>query len=165
MLSTAILAWLHVFSAIGWLGGGIMFGVIIAPVLGSLSPPTSGEFLIRVGPRVARFFQVIAGLTILFGFLLLYNLGGSSLLDPSTTYGIELTIGVTFALLAFVLSEAFVAPLLLRAVRLLKGMQESGKHEPTPELIATLQRTAMMSTLTILLLILTSVFMVAAGFY
>jgi uncharacterized membrane protein len=165
MLLTALLAWLHVISAIAWLGGGIMFGFVIAPTLSKFSPPASGEFLVKVGPRVARFFQVIAGTTILFGALLLYNLGGFGLLTPSNTYGIELTIGVTFALIAFVVSEFFGVPPLLKAVRLIREMQSAGRHEPPAELPKALRVAAATATLTVVLLILTSVFMVAAGFY
>jgi len=165
MLLTAILAWLHVFSAIAWLGGGIMFGVIIAPMLSKFSPPASGEFLVKVGPRVALFFQVVAGTTLLFGLLLLWNVGGFGLLDPSTTYGLELTIGVTFALLAFVVSEFFSVPPLLKAVRLVKEMMASGRHEPPAELPRTLRIAGLTATITLGLLIVTSMFMIAAGFY
>jgi uncharacterized membrane protein len=165
MLLTAILAWLHVVSAIMWLGGGIMFGMIIAPTLSKFSPSASGEFLVRVGVRVGRFFQVVAGTTVLFGLLLLWNVGGFSLLDPSTTYGLELTIGVTFALLAFVVSEFFAVPPVLKAVRLIKEMQASGAHEPPAELARTLRISAQTASLTLVLLIGASIFMVAAGFY
>jgi uncharacterized membrane protein len=165
MLLTAILAWLHIISAISWLGGGIMFGVIIAPMLSKFSPPAAGEFLVRVGPRVGRFFQVFAGTTILFGLLLLYNVGGIGLLTFSNTYGIELTVGVIFALAAFVVSEFFSVPPLLRAVRLVKEMQSSGRHEPPAELPRALKVAGATAMLTLILLLLTSAFMVAAGFY
>ena len=165
MLVTALLAWLHVVSAIGWLGGGIMFGFVIAPALSKLSPSSSGEFFVKIGPRIAVFFQVIAGTTILFGALLLYNLGGFGLLTPSNTYGIELMIGVTFALIAFVVSEFFGVPPLLKAVRLIREMQSSERHEPPADLPRTLRIAALTATLTVALLILTSIFMVAAGFY
>ena len=165
MLLTAILAWLHVFSAIGWLGGGIMFGLVVAPALSKLSPMASGEFLVKVGPRVGRFFQAFAGLTVLFGALLLYNIGGFGLLNPSTTYGLELSIGVTFALAAFVVSEFFSVPPLLKAVRLIKEAQSSGTHGPPPGLAKALKTAQLTAVLTLLLLMLTLVFMVGAGFY
>jgi uncharacterized membrane protein len=165
MLLTAILAWLHVLSAIMWLGGGIMFGMVIVPTLSRFSPAASGEFLVRVGPRVGRFFQVVAGSTILFGVLLLYNIGGFGLLDPSTTYGIELSIGITFALVAFVISEFFAVPPILKAVRLIQEMQKSGGHEPPAELPRTLKIAGITAMTTLVFLLLASAFMVAAGFY
>ncbi len=77
MLITAILAWFHVISAIGWLGGGIMFVFVVGPALAKLSPPSSAEFLVNVAPRVARFFQISAASTILFGALLLVDGNGN----------------------------------------------------------------------------------------
>jgi uncharacterized membrane protein len=71
VLITAVVAWLHIISAIGWLGGGIMFAFVVGPALAKLSPPSSGEFLVKVVPRVVLFFQISAGTTILFGVLLL----------------------------------------------------------------------------------------------
>ena len=165
MLTTWILAWLHVISAICWLGGGIMLGFVVGPALRRLSPASSGEFLLKVVPGVVRFFQIFAGLTVLFGALLLYNMGGPSLLDPSTSYGLDLSIGVTFALVAFVESEFVAVPIQLKAVRLIKEMVAAGKHEPPAEFPKTQQRAVATALLTLVLLLITSVFMVGAGFY
>ncbi|MCI4347679.1 MAG: hypothetical protein L3J97_03560 [Thermoplasmata archaeon] len=162
---TWILGWLHVITAIGWLGGGILFGFVISPALARLSPSSSGEFLVRVAPGVGRFFAVVAALTILFGALLLYNIGGFGLLSFSTTYGINLSIGVAFALAAFVVSEVVAIPLLFRAIRMVKDMQASGQHQPPAEFPRTMRLVNLTATLTVVLLILTSIFMVGAGFY
>jgi uncharacterized membrane protein len=165
MLSTWILAWLHVISAFGWLGGGIMFAFVVGPALSRLSPASSGEFLVKVVPRVVLFFQVFAGLTVLFGALLLYNMGGLSLLSPSTTYGLNLTLGVTFALIAFVESEFVAVPIQLKAVRLIRGMLAAGEHQPPAEFPRTLKLATLTAVITVVLLLLTSIFMVGAGFY
>ena len=162
---TWILAWLHVISAIGWLGGGILFGFVIAPGLAKVSPSGSGEFLVMIAPRVGLFFQIIAGLTILFGALLLYNVGGFGLLTLSTTYGLNLSIGVTLALVAFVVSEFIAVPTLFKAIRMIKAMQASGAHQPPAEFPRAMKIANGTAMLTVILLILTSVFMVGAGFY
>lgn len=165
VLATWILAWLHVISAIGWLGGGIMFAFIIGPALEKLSPSASAEFLVKVVPRVARFFQAIAGLTVLFGILLLYNLGGPGLLSWSTSYGVDLTVGVSIALIAFVLAEFVVIPIQLRAVRMIRDMLAAGEHQPPAAFPGTLRWAKITATLLVVLLIIASVFMVGAGFY
>jgi uncharacterized membrane protein len=165
MLSTWILAWGHVIAAIGWLGGGILFGFVIAPALEKLSPASRGEFMLKVVPGIARFFQAIAGLTVLFGALLLYNMGGPGLLNPSTFYGLDLTVGVTFALLAFLESEFIAVPILLRAVRMVREMVASGAHEPPPEFLRTMRLVKLTAFLSLVLLLLTSICMVGAGFY
>ncbi len=165
MLSTWVLAWLHVVSAICWLGGGIMFAFVVGPALSRLSPASSGEFLVKVVPRVVRFFQVFAALTILFGLLLLYNLGGPSLLSPSTSYGVDLSIGAGFAIVAFVESEFVAVPIQLQAVRMIREMLAAGQHQPPAGFPKTLRLATITATLTVVLLIFASVFMVGAGFY
>lgn len=142
-----------------------MFAFVVGPALAKLSPPSSGEFLVKVVPRVVRFFQVFAGTTILFGAFLLYGLGSLPLLDPSTFYGLDLTIGLSIGFIAFLLSEFVSVPIQLRAIKMIREMQASGQHEPPAEFPKTLRRASNTATLTVLLLILTSVFMVAAGFY
>jgi uncharacterized membrane protein len=165
VLVTWILAWLHVFSAICWLGGGMVFVFILSPSLARLSPAARGEFMVKIAPKMVRFLQASAGLTILFGVLLLYNIGGFGLLSPSSSYGIDLTIGVTFGLLAFFETEFVTAPMQLKVVRLLRDMQAEGQHQPPPELPNAVRRASLAAVLAVVLLILTSIFMVGAGFY
>jgi uncharacterized membrane protein len=166
-LIIAIIAWLHVGSAISWLGGGIMFAFIIGPALAKLSPTSSGEFLVKVVPRVVLFFQVMAASTVLFGVLLIYSLGGNSfsLLSPSTFYGVDLIIGLSIGFITFLISEGVAVPIQLKAIRMIKNMQASGQHQPPAEFPKTLKRAADTATLTVYLLIITLVFMIAAGFY
>ncbi|MGD1055531.1 MAG: hypothetical protein ABR867_05575 [Nitrososphaerales archaeon] len=119
----------------------------------------------KVVPRVVRFFQIFAGTTILFGVLLLYNLGSLPLLNPSTFYGADLTIGLSIGFVAFLISEFVAVPIQVKAINMIREMQASGQHEPPAEFPKTLKRASNLATLTVLLLILASVFMVAAGFY
>jgi uncharacterized membrane protein len=167
MLTTAILAWLHIFSAMGWLGGGVMFAFVIGPALKKLSPPSSGEFLVKVVPRVVLFFRITAGTTVLFGVLFLYSFshGNFSILSFSTTFGTDLTVGLSIGFIAFLISEFVAVPTQLKAVKMIREMQASGQHQPPAEFPKTLKRASDAATLAVVLLILTSVFMVASGFY
>lgn len=92
-------------------------------------------------------------------------MGGPGLLNPSTFYGLDLTVGVTFALLAFVESEFIAVPILLRAVRMVREMVASGAHEPPPEFLRTMRLAKLTAFLSLILLFLTSICMVGAGFY
>ena len=168
MLLTAIWAGLHVISAMMWLGGGILFGAFIAPALGKLSPQASGEFFVKIIPRVMRFFQIVALTTVVFGILLLYNItnGDIGSLSPTASwYGFDITFGVLFAAIAFVLSEAVSVPALGRVVRLIKELQTSGQAHPTPQLPRAIRLATWTAYSTVLLLIITLAFMVSAGFY
>lgn len=168
MLTTAILAWLHIGSAIAWLGGGIMFGVVVAPALSKLSPGSSGEFFVKVVPRVIRYFQIVAGSTVLFGVLLLYvgmSNGDFGHFAPASVWGLSVIIGMAFGFIAFLVSEFVSVPPLKKAIRIITEMQQSDQHQPNPELPKTLKRAALSANTTVILLILALIFMVSAGYY
>jgi uncharacterized membrane protein len=162
----AILAWLHIISAMGWLGGGIMFAFVVGPELKNLSPASSGEFLVKVIPGVIRFFQTASRTTILFGILLLYKFsnGDFGILSFGTSFGAVLTVGVSLGFIAFLISEFVAVPAQMKAVRMIKEMLASGQHQPPADFPKTLKVGTDLSTLVVFLVILASVFMVASGF-
>lgn len=145
-----------------------MFAVVVAPALAKLSPPSSGEFFVKVVPRVSRYFQIVAGSTVLFGLLLLYT-GISDGYFPSfslsNTWGLSISIGLSIGFVAFLNSEFVAVPPLNKAVGLIKEMQASGQHQPPAELPRTLARASLTAKITVILLILALAFMVYTGFY
>ena len=165
MLLTWIWASAHILSAIAWLGGAMVFAFVIGPSLELLAPGSRADFLIHVTPRLVRFFQIVAGTTVVFGVLLLYNLGGPGLLDPSTTYGLLLNVAVALAVIAFVVSEALVGPAFMRGVHLLTAMAKEGAREPPAEFPRTMGRAKIYSATVLVLLLVVSVCMTGAGFY
>ncbi len=48
---------------------------------------------------------------------------------------------------------------------MIKEMQAAGQHQPPPDFGKTLKMASNTATLSVVLLILTSIFMVASGFY
>src|SRR5437867_13100746 len=72
-----ILAYLHIISAMGWLGGAVLFVSAVAPGLRSLSLTARLEFLSKVGPRAVRFFIGCSTATIVFGLVLLFSFPGA----------------------------------------------------------------------------------------
>lgn len=167
MWLTDLLATFHVLFAMSWLGGGIMFGFIIGPQVARIPPPATREFFVNVGPAVLRFFQVVPTLTIAFGLLLVYNMTGGdwSQLSPATSWGFDVSVGMTFAIAAFVVGEAGAAPALGKVVRLLKSFTPGSGAPPPAELPAAVRNARVTATVSILLLGVTMVFMVGAGFY
>ena len=145
-----------------------MFGFVIAPGLAKLSPASSGEFFMKVAPRVVRFFQAVAGSTILFGALLAYvgiSNGDFPGMAWSTTWGESITIGLSLGIVAFLVGELAAVPSLQKVIRIIGEMQKSGQHGASEELGKALMRAKTTATATVLLLVLTFVFMIAAGFY
>ena len=165
MLLTVVLAYLHVVSAIGWLGGGLMFGFVIAPNLAKMAPASSRDFTLKAVPGVIRFLQIIAASTILFGFLLLYNMtNGDFGMLTSSRWGLDLSLGMTTALAAFVVSEAGASPAMQRVVELQRPTPADPNAVP-PGVPAASNRARALAILTAVLLFVTLAFMVAAGFY
>lgn len=165
-LLTAVLAVLHVFAAVGWLGGGLLFGFVISPRLAKLSRPAAREFVLGVAPGIVRFFQVIAIAAILFGLLLLYNMtnGDFSQLSFSSVWGRSLLLGMASALVAFVLSEAVTVRAFQRVIALNGRMRPDGSEVP-PELPPAVGQAGRLALANTLLLVITLGFMVSAGFY
>jgi hypothetical protein len=151
-----VLAYLHIVSAMGWLGGAVLFVSSIAPGLRSLSPGASLEFLAKVGPRSTRFFAISATATIVFGLGLLSALPG--LLGTNIVFGIA--IGLVAYITAIVTMLSFN-----KADHLAKKMLAGGQAgPPPPEFMAALKRGGIAVTVTTLLLVVALVSMVATGF-
>lgn len=168
MIITAILAWLHITSAIMWLGGGIFFAFVIGPAIGTLSPPGPGEFFVKVVPRISLFFRIVAGSTVLFGLLLFLvgsRLGSFPAFSLSNAWGISITIGLTFGIIAFLNSEFIAQPPIKKAIQLFRNMQNPESKGPSPELPNTLKNVALTGRITVVLLLAAMTFMVGAGFY
>jgi hypothetical protein len=150
------LAFLHVISAMGWLGGAALFVSSVIPGTRTMSPTASMEFLAKVGPRATRFFAGSATATIVFGLALLGAV-------PSFT-GTGLIVGVGFGLLAYL--TAIVTLLSFRkADHIAKETLAKGQPgPPPPELAEAVKRGGITVVATVLLLIIALAFMVATGF-
>lgn len=165
-LVTTALAYAHILSAMGWLGGGILFGFVIAPRFSKMGLAGSRDFFVTVQPNVIRFFQIVAGLTVLFGVLLLYVMTayGGARLSVSNSWGLDLIAGMAVAAVAFVISEFLAVPAFFRLIELNRKMGADGSNVPA-ELPRTARRAGMMALVSTILLFGALGFMVAAGFY
>ncbi len=165
-LIIAALAWLHILSAIGWLGASMIFGFVVGPSLAQFSPQARGEFISKVLPRYVRFGEGAAGGTVLFGLLFAYAFtdGDLSLLSPSNPFGLKLTAGAVLGLSAFMLVILVVAPTAKKIVRIVNEMAGQAKQgSPPPELAKMMARLERGARVTLVLLLLTFTFMVGAA--
>jgi len=153
-----ILAYLHIISAMGWLGGAALFVSVVGPGLRSLSLTARLEFLSKIGPGATRFFIGSSTATIVFGLALLFSFPGAS----SAT----LTAGLAVGLIAYLDAILVAIPSLRKADRLAKEMLASGQAggPPSPELAKALKRGGIGVATVVVLLVITLISMVTAGF-
>ncbi|MGP8124460.1 MAG: hypothetical protein ACLQEQ_01115 [Nitrososphaerales archaeon] len=161
----AILAYGHVLSAMGWLGGGILTTFVIGPNLRKLPSAASLEFNAKVLPRIIRFVQAMIGSTFLFGILLLYYYYNGSFSPLSTSsQGMELSLGIILALLTAVVVWTVTVPSFQKVIKIANDLLQGGQQAPPPDLAKYGRRARMGSLVGILLLLIVLATMISAGF-
>jgi len=160
----AVLAWLHIFSAIGWMGSAMFLAIVLGPSTRELPPPSRRDLVLRLFPRFIRFVSIFATLTLLFGVLLGLALvsDGSDTISPSTAWGLRIMIGGIVALIAYGLAMAFG----LRSARKILGIVRKAQPDQqaqAPELAKLTTRLRLTAVTVTLLLSLSLILMVAAA--
>ena len=161
-LVSAILAWLHILSAIGWMGSAMFLAMVLGPSTRELPPPSRRDLVLRLFPRFIRYVTIFATLTLVFGVLLGMGLvsDGSDVFSPSTNWGLRIIIGASLALVAYALALAVG----LRSARGILRLLEKTPQEVQAFEMAKLTRRLRLTAATVTLLLSVSlVFMVAAS--
>ena len=161
-LVSAILAWLHILSAIGWMGSAMFLAMVLGPSTRELPPPSRRDLVLRLFPRFIRYVTIFATLTLVFGVLLGMGLvsDGSDVLSPLTTWGLRIMIGASLALVAYAMALAVG----LRSARGILRLLEKTPQEVQAFEMAKLTRRLRLTAATVTLLLSVSlIFMVAAS--
>lgn len=166
-LVLTILAFAHVLSAIGWLGGSLLTAFVIGPGLQKLSAPSRLEFTARVIPKIIGYVRGMIAGTLVFGLLLLYYVFGGdfAMLSFSTTLGASLSLGIALAAITAVLAFAVILPAFGKMASIADQVLKSGGQPPPPEMMKYAKRARLGSMTGAALLLLVLVMMVTAGFY
>ncbi|MGI0081940.1 MAG: CopD family protein [Nitrosopumilaceae archaeon] len=92
----ALITWAHLISAAIWVGGSLFIGVVLAPLLKTISESIEERLAIMI--RVGRKFNKIAipslGILIVTGLYSSFNILNRSELLLSTNYGIILVVKI-----------------------------------------------------------------------
>jgi uncharacterized membrane protein len=158
-----VLAFGHILSAVGWLGGGLITAFVVGPGLQTMSAPSRLEFTSRVNPKLVRYMGGMIGGTFIFGLLLLYYGGYYTNMSPSTANGVALSGGVALALVAAVIAMVFTFPAFRKIASMAEASLKSG--QPAPEMMKYARRARSGALAGSALLVLVLVLMVTAGFY
>jgi uncharacterized membrane protein len=103
---------LHVFSGVLWIGGGLYTLFVQLPALLAAPPAARGPVSAQLAPRQITYILRVAELTIATGFLNLLASGrAQQLLDPlSSRWSIVLGLGILLAIGLYVLVRMTVVP-------------------------------------------------------
>jgi len=164
-LTNVILTFLHIFFSVGWLGASLFFTVVIGPLLMKLSAPTRGELMTKLVPRLVRYVNIFSGLTLLLGVFLAFGIVGSrlELLSPANPWALNITTGATLGLLAALIGSLVVGRTARRMSRMVERLMQNPAQPPPPEMAGLQNRLRTWSTVALVLLVLSLVFMTTAG--
>ena len=158
----AVLTFLHIVSAMGWLGGVVFFLSAVSPGVRTFTPPASLEFLTKVGPRQIMFFAGVATATIIFGLGLLFAAFGTDYASwPS-----YIEVGFGLGLVAYLVAVLVTIPTFRKVEKIahqVMGNPQGGP--PPPEFAKLLQRANMAAVAVAIILLLALAFMVSSAVF
>ena len=163
-LGFAVLLWLHIVGAVGWLGAAMVFAMLIGPTLPTLTPASRGELVVKLIPKYINYALTFTFITPIFGLALaLYISHGSwSVFAPTSSFGLFISIGALLSIAAWVIAFGLVGPTSRKVVRYTKEMMKN-PGPPPPELLKASKRLRMVSTTGLVVLLLIVACMVAAA--
>ncbi len=164
MILNTVVLWVHIFGAIGWLGAGMVFAIVIGPSLSKTSPQARMEFFAQVMPKYIAYVRVFSIVAVLFGVAMVLVIadGDYSIMSPSTTFGLFISAGALLALVAIGLAMSVILPTATKISRISQKLLES-PGQPPPEMAALSKRLRGSSTAALVILILVTICMVAAA--
>ena len=164
-LGFTVLLWLHIVSAIGWLGAAMVFAMLIGPTLPTLSPSSRGELIVKLLPKYIRYAEIFTFITPVFGLALaLYITQGNwSIFSPNTYFGLYLSIGALLSLIAWVIGFGLVAPTGRKVVKYTTDMMKNPGGPPPAGLQRASKRLRIASATGLVVLLLIVVCMVVAA--
>jgi len=157
----AVLTFLHIVTAMGWLGGVAFFLSAVGPGVRAFTQPALLEYLTKVGPKQIGFFAGTATGTIVFGLALLFAAFGTDY----SSWPNYIETGFGFGLIAYLVAMAVTLPTVSRVSRIAHQAMSGPPGPPPPELPKLLRRANMATMAVALLLLLALVFMVSSAVF
>ncbi len=164
MLLNAVVAWLHILGAVGWLGTAMLFGIVLGPTLAKLSPSARSELVIKLFPRFLPYLQGFASFTLLMGvaLALVVAQGDYSIYAPTHPFGLYISVGAGLSLVSLIVALGVVVPSARKVLAMTKGLAEKPGAPPN-ELMKASMRMKSGATVVLIVLLIVLAFMVAAA--
>lgn len=145
-LPLIVVQWLHVLSAVLWIGGGSYTLFVQLPALMSLAPAARGPVMAQLAPRQMTYLLRVAEITLATGLLRVVVSGrGQELSAPfSNRWAASMTIGVLGAVAIYALIRAIVKPATERLLGIGRRVEsgEPAAAAEAPALVARIRSVA-----------------------
>ena len=168
-LAFAALLWIHIIGAVGWLGAGMVFAMLIGPTLPSLTPASRGDLIVKLLPKYIMWVQIFTLITPIFGLVLVLDISHGNMsvfsLSPALDnhFGFYITLGALLSLVAWGLVFGFVTPTARRIVWFTKEVMKNPTSPPPAGLLKANARLRVLSTIGLIVLFLIVACMVYAA--
>jgi hypothetical protein len=120
VLLRVVVQWLHVTSAVLWIGGGFYTLLVQLPAMLAAPPQARGPAMAQLAPRQIRYIIRVAEITLVTGLLnLLVSGRAQQLSEPfGSRWAVVLLIGIILGIGLYAFIRAVVAPLTERMLAL-----------------------------------------------
>ena len=164
MAFNGILLGLHVLSAASWLGGVMLFAMVVGPTIGDFTPATSAEVVVKMLPKYLRFLVILTLLTPILGLatLLASSNGDLAVLSPGTSFGAYMSAGAALSLASWLVVLVVVYPTGRKIVKITEEFVRN-QAPPPPGLPRLAMRLKISSGIGLALLVAILACMVAAA--
>lgn len=154
-LVDALIMWAHLVAASIWVGGSIFIGIVLAPLLKTISDSVEGRLSIMI--RVGRKFNTIGVPSLIILIITgIYNSIGVIVrpsLILSTSYGIILLVKVILVIMLIIIFAIHVRLIRSEVEKKIESKNLSGDHlQKLRSKIITLGRLTVILSLAILLM-------------
>jgi len=142
----------------------MVFGMVVGPGLAKLSPQSRADFVLNIVPKYVRYIVAFAVVTLVFGIgsVIAFANGNYSVMSMSTAFGMYISVGALLALVAFGIGIGVAIPAANKLVKITKSMAGNA-GPPPPELMAASKRMRIGSTVSMVILVFVTIFMVAGA--
>ena len=160
-----ILAWIHIFGSIGWMGATMILVMVISPLMKHLTPQTRSELVLKMYPRLTRYVTLFASIALITGFLLANGMTGGNhgMLSLSNTWGTRIIISLVLSIVAYLVAIGVVIRSVNIMLKIVKNIKKKPDEVTHNKLIALQKRIRFGGITVFFLLLLILTFMVAAA--
>lgn len=161
----SVLLFGHIASAMAFFGGAVLFTFAVGPSLGKMAPTTRRDVAANLFRPFANLMGIFAVLVIVFGVSLVFAItqGDLSQLNPTTPWGLRITIGGGIGVAVMIESFAIIIPSVRTLGRLAQEMPSDGSSPPPPLFMKLQARVAHTALIGPFLMLAAIGFMVSAA--